>query len=121
MRQTTLRPAYVILTNQALIARDIALTIEQHDPGAPLIISRTSHEVEAALETTPNVATAILSLAPSEYLVSPLHNQIKKRGGQVILMGADAEDAPRQEGLSILHRPFTTDILIDHLCSTGAA
>ena len=117
MRQTALRPAYVILTKQALIARDIALTIEQHDPGAPLIVSRTSQEAEDALATVPRVATAILSLAPAKYLRSPLHDMITMRKGQVILMGDDAEDAPHQKGLSILHRPFTTEILIDHLCS----
>ncbi len=102
-------PAYLIMVQPALVAQDIALTISDHAPQAPLLFVSSADHALRALESVRAVAVAYLSMDPHVFAESGLASAIRSRGGNVMLIGDAAEDVGAGVGWRALVRPFSIE------------
>lgn len=109
------QPAYLVVVNEYLIAQDIALTINDHDPGAKAIIAATAPQALAALSEVPRVVVAFIAEPPNHFARSALAKAIAERGGRVVLLGEEAEELGPIAEWDVLYVPFTTATLIESL------
>ena len=114
------RPAYLIVLRHVVVAQDIAATIADVDPGAPVLAVASSEAALPALGEVERLAVAFVAEAPRSFEGSPLARGIAARGGRVVLIGEAAEAEGAGLGFQVLSRPFSTEDLVRHLAATGA-
>ena len=109
------RPAYLIVLRHVLVAQDIAMTIADRDPGAPVVTVASASEALPALAGLDRVAVAFVAEAPRALRGSDLGRAIEARGGRVVLIGEAAEAEGTALGFPVLARPFSTEDILAHL------
>jgi len=113
------RAAYLIVLKQVLIARDLAETIAEHDPGARVVLAQTCAEALRLLDAVPEkVVLSFLSVSPENISGSALVNALSARGSRTVLMGDDAENRGEAPGWWVLERPFTSEMVTNLLRRT---
>lgn len=105
--------AYLIVLRHVVVAQDIALTLSDHDPGAPVLLATATTEALRLLEGAPCLRVAFVAEAPALFAGSSLEAAIAARGGRPVLIGEAAEADPM--GFAVLLRPFTTAAVLVHL------
>ena len=108
-------PVYLVVMKETVVAQDIAGAIADARPGARIVIVASPAEARSALAGVDRLAAAFVSAAPQTFLGSSLAKAIAQRGGQVVLMGDEAEEQGGGPGWSVLHRPFTTKAVLAQL------
>ena len=106
---------YLILLKDYLVAQDLAESIAVYDPEAEVIVQHALADAVSALEATPQIAAAFVGLEPLQCSASGLADMIRGRGGEVILMGSEAEEQGEALGWKVLHRPFSEGLVLAHL------
>lgn len=99
---------YLIVMKELVIAGDIAGTIQEMEPGAEIIVEMTAERALAALSGVTRVSKAFIVASPEKFRASALHNEIRARGGCVILMGEEAERQSESGDWHVLAIPFAT-------------
>lgn len=116
-------PAYLIVQRQMLVAMDLVAAIEEFDPTASVITAASCAEALPAIHRLPRIAVAFVDRGPRAFADSALAREVAERGGRVVLMGSEAEDAADSAGeplgYPVLERPFSGDHVAGHLA--GAA
>jgi len=106
---------YLVVMQHVFIAKDLGMTIADHDPAAKLIIAATHAEAAAALHDVTHLELAFIADAPTQFVTSDLANAIRLRGGRIVLLGA-AATPPDGAGLwAVLEMPFTTEVIRKYL------
>ena len=103
---------FLIVLKQVVVAQDIALTLSDLNPAAQVVVASSHSEALAALAAVSSVALAIVNDGPQSFPHSDLCHAITLRGGRVVLVGTEAEDAGEAAGWQVLHRPFTSDAVL---------
>lgn len=103
------RRAYLVLVQPALVAMDIATTILDHVPGSNVIVVQSLADADRALISVDSFATAFLGLAPDTVRARDLAGAIRKRGGTIVFIGDEADEAGACADWTVLMRPFSTD------------
>lgn len=106
---------YLILSQDCLVAQDLAESIAVYDAGADVIVRHSVVAAVSALEATPEIAVAFVGAGPVQFGASALADMIRARQGLVILMGDDAEENGEALGWKVLHRPFSEGVVLSHL------
>ncbi len=109
------RPAYLIVLRHVVVAQDIAMTIADRDPGAPVVTVASPAEAIPALDGVGRLAVAFISEAPRVLQDSDLAQAVAARGGRVVLIGEAAEAEGAALGFPVLARPFSTEDILAHL------
>ncbi len=104
-------PAYVVALRHAVVAQDIAQTVAEFDPAAPVIVAASPAEAAQALEGVARVALAFVGEGPRGFRGSPLARALARRGASVVLMGGEAEAEGEAAGFAVLARPFTMGLV----------
>lgn len=112
----TLRGAYyLIVLHDCVVLQDIAGTIEEFDPSAQVIAVTNPAEAAARLAEVEQIAIAFVEAAPLAFGSTSLALEIASRGGHVVYLGDAAEDAEDTGRWVILRRPFSSDVVANHL------
>ena len=108
--------ACLVLTEEALMAQDIALTLSDRFGTVTILIARTPAEALAQLEPVDRVLVAVADLTPEEFASSPLAHAVTSRNGKVVLI-TDTEHLEDNLVLpfTLLDRPFRSRTLLDAL------
>ena len=109
-----------MVLDHILVALDITLTLADHAPQALVLQVRSVSEAMEAIRGFAKVAVAFLGFGPEEKGVSDLVNAVTSRGGRVVLVGTNAEEAPLHPGWPVLIGPFSTADLLAQLDSFSA-
>ncbi len=110
-------PAYLVALRHAVVAQDIAQTVAEFDPAAPVIVAASSAEAVQALEGVGEVALAFVGEGPRGFRASPLAEALARRGASVVLMGGEAEVEGEAAGFAVLARPFSMGVVTALLAS----
>ena len=111
-----LSEACLILTDEAVMAQDIALTLSDRYGPVPVIIARTPAEALSQLAPVDRLLVAIADLSPADYAGSPLANAVSSRSGKVILLTDVTKVQPAgSTPWTLLDRPFQSHALVDLL------
>jgi hypothetical protein len=111
---------YLILLKDYLVAQDLEESIAAHDPAAEVIVRQSMASALSALEATQQIAVAFVDVEPLHCRASGLADMIRSRGGEVILMGDEAEEKGEALGWKVLHRPFSEGLVLAHLAALGS-
>lgn len=111
----TLSRSYLVHVTERVVALDIAQTITDFDPTSKVICATSMAEAEAALSSIGSVELAFVAGCPSRFVGSVLHRGLLERGGRVVLLGIEAEDAGSSPVFDVLSQPFDTDAVIAKL------
>ncbi len=106
---------YLIVSSQGFVALDIAMTIEEFDPAAPVVAAVSTEDAVPALDAIDRVAVAFVDERPQAYAGSVFAQKVAERGGRVVLLGSAAEEEGAALGFAVLERPFSTDHVTSHL------
>jgi hypothetical protein len=109
------RAYYLIIVEDCIVSQDLAESVSSYDPGAGLIVCRTMDEAVTELDHVDLLAVAFIEESPANFAASPLAEVIATRGGQVILIGAEAEEMGKASGWTVLERPFSSTMVLEHL------
>lgn len=112
---TTNEPNYLVVIDEVLIARDIALTITDQEPEASVLIASSLTEAEEALSKVSNLVLAFVNVRPRTFAESALAQAISKRGGRVVLLGYEAEAVGPNPLWDVLMQPFDTAAVLARL------
>ena len=107
--------AYLIVQSQSLVALDLAMAITEFDPAASVVTTASCADALPAIDGVRQIAVAFVDGGPCTFAASALAREVAQRGGRVVLMGRDAEDAGEGLGYPILERPFSGDHVAWHL------
>jgi hypothetical protein len=103
---------YLVVLREIIVGQDIAMTIQDHNPDARVIIAATLAEAVAAVEGVDAVAVAFVHAPSAEVARSPLAEAVAARGGRIVLMGHEIGRDPKATVLPVLAFPFvSSDIL----------
>lgn len=101
--------SYLVLVQPALVALDIATSIADHLPGANVIVVQSLADADEALLSVDTIAMAFLGLAPATIKARGLADVIRKRGGVIVFIGDEAEEAAASADWTLLRRPFSSE------------
>ena len=106
----------LVMTDEAVMAQDIALTLSDRFGSVPVILARTPAEALAQLEPVDRVLVAVADLSPEDFASSPLAHAVTARNGKVVLI-TDTEDLAEDLALpfTVLDRPFRSRMLLEVL------
>lgn len=104
-----MRSYCLVLVNLALVARDIATTLEGACLGVPWISTREAEAIEWLSQRNPKekVRLAVVQSPAAEFLHSPLRQLLQQAGSKVILI-TDEIGQDRTPECSVLNLPFFT-------------
>lgn len=123
--------ACLILEAIPLVARDLALTVQEQLGLIPAIAADAAEALDwlAANAAGPSVRLAFVHQNVAEFSDSRLHHALRARAAQIVLMGADGAvdegvggdsgDGPEGKPWHVLGVPFTTDHVLSLLCRLG--
>ena len=111
---------YLVVLSQGVVALDIAMTIEEFDPTAPVVAADSCENAVPALDGVDRIAVAFVDKGPHAFADSVLARKVAERGGRVVLLGDDAEENGAALGFAVLERPFSTDHVTGHLAARMA-
>lgn len=96
----------------ALVARDIAQTLQQFDLGTPQISSARDEALEWLAQRREDdlIRLAVIQSSPQEFVQSELYPVLAEAGSQVILL-VDSLDEAARSTFPTLVMPFFTDDL----------
>ncbi len=114
------RGTYLIVSDDYLVAQDLAESIVWFDAAASVVVRHAPADAIAALEAIETVAVAFVGAGPDQLAASGLKALIGDRGGRVVLMGNLAETNGEAEGWAVLHRPFSLGLVLTHLEGSAA-
>jgi hypothetical protein len=109
--------AYLVVLSQGVVALDIAMTIEEFDPAAPVVAALSCDEAVPVLDSIDRIAVAFVDKAPEAYADSVFARKVAERGGRVVLLGQEAEEKGADLGFAVLERPFSTEHVTSHLAA----
>lgn len=107
-------PAYLVVSADTLMMMDIAEEIGVFAPGAPVLTAETAERAGELIAGIPALVQAFVAASPEEFEAGPLCRAIRDRGGAVVLLGDQAEEAARTVW-PVLHRPFSAAAVRTHL------
>lgn len=104
-----MRSYCLVQVNFALVARDIAATLESARLGVPWISTQESDAVEWLSQRNPGerVRLAVVQASATEFLHSRLRKLLQQAGSKVILI-TDGIEQERTTECSVLNLPFFT-------------
>lgn len=102
----------LISVNFALVARDIAYTLQQFDLGMPQVTPAREEAVAwlSQLAETDMVRLAVIQASPEDFVASDLYQRLAKAGSQVILLVDSLEEAARSTFPALVVPFFTEDL-----------
>ena len=111
----------LVMTEEAVMAQDIALTLSDRFGGVRILLAKTPAEALAQLAPVDRVLVAVADLTPEEVASSPLAHAVTSRNGKVVLI-TDTEHIEENLVLpfTLLDRPFQSRTLLDVLPPPGA-
>lgn len=104
---------FLVSVNFALVAKDVAATLQQHDMGKPLIAA-TQPEAIAKLQALPQdhiLRIAVVQMQPDLYAASPLNAILKSLGVPVVLLVDGPVPQTVDQICPVLPLPFFTEDL----------
>lgn len=105
----SLRGAFVIVVRDVLVGQDLAQTIAEDRPEAPVIVATSLQGALVAMHEVATVEAAFVAADPKEFARSPLAFALAECGAQVVLMGLWADEPLPVTGWKRLRYPFTSD------------
>ncbi|MEZ5779791.1 MAG: hypothetical protein R3E44_15655 [Paracoccaceae bacterium] len=107
---------YLVVVHDGVVLSDLAQTIAEFDPAAPVIAVTSPSEALRKIDSAARLAVAFIEMSPSRFAGSALAAAIAARRGRVIYLGDAAEDEADTVGAHlVLQRPFTPDIVFRYL------
>lgn len=110
----TTEHAYLVVLDDVLVAMDIAETIREFSPGATVLVAANEAEAMTVIGGLHGLVQAFVAAEPNGFSGSALCEGIAVRGGSVVLLGDEAEEAVAVRW-PVLQRPFGRDTLLGHL------
>ncbi|MCB2116983.1 MAG: hypothetical protein KDE00_11965 [Rhodobacteraceae bacterium] len=116
MRRGQSRDTYVIAVRDYVVLADLCDTIRDLDPRAVVLSTADPGEVPNLVQQEAHLSAVLIEAGPSEVCGTLLNMAVRARGGRLILLGDDAEEAWEAARLvsapwPTLLRPFTADIV----------
>ncbi|MCX7646391.1 MAG: hypothetical protein N2Z62_14000 [Rhodobacteraceae bacterium] len=99
-----------MLVPDPLIARDLAETVTEFDPGARILPAHNAAEAGARIAREAQVAVAFLWLSPEA--ARPLVPPLAVRGARVVLFGPEADEHRAAWRGEHLPTPFSTPMVL---------
>lgn len=100
------RNLYLVVEPMRPIAEDLAFTLQDHDPGASVLIAATPEEAMQIIAAGAAVRLAIVHVPVWPYAGSPLERSLTEGGAVSVLIGEKAEDRAAETGFPVLERPY---------------
>jgi hypothetical protein len=109
------RRTYLVVSDDYLVAQDLAETILWQDASAQIFVRHAASDAMAVLQGIEALEVAFVGAGPDQFVATGLREMIGQRGGRVVLMGDSAETSGETKGWSVLHRPFSQWQVLSHL------
>lgn len=101
--------SFLIVARDVLVGQDLAQTIADNRPRARVIIVTTLEDAIGALKDVATIEIAFIAAEPEALACSSVGPAVAMRGGQVVLLGAWADQLPATASWKLLPSPFTTE------------
>lgn len=98
---------YLVVEPMAIIARDLAMNVQDYDPSATVLVAETPDMASLMLSRVPKVRLAFVHVDPNHFATTTLAQTLKDHGTQVVFFGNAAEE--NDTGILVLHRPFSAE------------
>ena len=96
---------YLVVEPMEIIASDLAMSVQDFDPSARVLIALTPQGAVAQLDGHPAVTVAFVHADPKDFATTTLARALKGCGAQVVFTGDAAER--HNDGVLVLQRPFS--------------
>ena len=95
---------YLVVEPMEIIASDLAMSVQDYDSSATVLIALTLQAAVAKLDGHTAVRLAFVHADPRHFATTPLARALEGCGAQVVFTGDAAER--QNDGVSVLQRPF---------------
>lgn len=107
---------YLVAVRDFVVSQDLADTVRDFDPGATILSARNCREALTAIRSGDPLALAFVEAGPDRVARARLDIAIRDRGGRLVLLGDDAEDAWEIGSRAgrvwpVLMRPFSSQVV----------
>ena len=119
MTNVSTQPTCLVMMQDTVVAQDLALTISDCHPDARVIVAATPADALAQLAAVPQIWLAFVSARPRTFAQSAFAKAISARGGKVVMLGVEAEQAGPTVDWCVLPQPFTTEVVVRKLLACG--
>lgn len=96
---------YLVFEPLEVIAVDLAMNVQDHDPAALVLIATTQEVAVDILQSHARVQLAFVHADPNNFSATALARALSDRGAQLVFTGDAAER--NDVGIAVLHRPFS--------------
>ena len=100
-------PVFLILEPMALIAADLAMSVQESEPQSVVVIASMADQAMDLLQNHSALCAAFLHTDPAKFDFSPLGRLLLARRARCIFMGDRAER--NGSDIWVLERPFSTE------------
>lgn len=99
------RTVYLVVEPMEIIASDLAMSVQEYDPTATVLVALSSEAGCLALQGHASVRLAFVHADPRGFCTTDIARALASRNAQVVFTGDAAER--RADGQMVLERPFS--------------
>lgn len=103
---------YVLMLRDFVVLKDLEDTVREYAPAARVLTASECTAALALIEGLERISVAFVEAGAEAVAAARIDTLVAQRGGQVVLLGDDAEDAWEAGKLGadwpVLQRPFTS-------------
>lgn len=106
---------YLIAVRDFVVRKDLEDTVLDFDPAAVVLTATSCAEALGRIRMRDKLAVVFVEAGPIKVSASGIEDMVRSRGGRLVLLGDDAEDAVDAQSAgrwSTLQRPFFSQTVL---------